>query len=231
MKIHRDVAQGSLEWSVLRSGKVTASEMDSLVSDTGKVRTGDGPRTYLTKKLAECWIGGPLPAVQGIWDMDQGTILETYARPAFTLETGMQVDTVGFITGDNPMLGCSPDGIVGDSLGLEIKAPHLERHIGYLLDGVCPKDYILQVQGSMFVTGFKEWIFCSYRRRMPLFVVRVQRDEKIQAAIAEAVDKFKVEFDKGMDRLVEINGGLPSRPVFTPPPPTPEPTERFDINN
>ena len=35
MKIHRDIEQGSLEWMLIRSGKVTASEMSALVTPTG----------------------------------------------------------------------------------------------------------------------------------------------------------------------------------------------------
>lgn len=225
MKIHT-VQQGSVDWELLRCGKVTASEMDSLVTPLGKVKTGDGPKTYLMKKLAEEWSGGPLPSAY-FWDAEQGHYIEEVARPAFTLETGVEVRQVGFITTDDERVGCSPDGLIADNSGIEIKSPHIETHIRYLLDGSLPTDYVLQVQASMFVTGYSEWMFFSYRRRMPPLILKVMRDDKIQKSIAEAVELFNAEFDNGFRRLCEINGGPPKRNV-APPAKQPE-TENNDI--
>jgi YqaJ-like viral recombinase domain len=214
MKIH-DVEQNSVDWQILRSGKVTASEMDSLVTPLGRVKTGDGPRTYLMKKVAEMWLGGPLPSLN-VWDMEQGQILEEWARPAFTLETGLEVQQVGFITSDDGRVGCSPDGLVGTDCGLEIKCPHVETHIRYLLDGVVPPDYVIQVQASLFVTRFPKWIFYSYRRRMPPLMLEVAPDPKIQDAIRASLEWFIPELDKAMARLAEINGGFPERKPIVP---------------
>lgn len=184
--------------------------MDNLVTPLGKVKVGDSPKTYLMQKLAEQWIGGGLPSVQGIFDMEQGNILETYARPAFTLETGLEVNQVAFIESDDGFTGCSPDGLVGEAVGLEIKCPKLETHIRYLLDGVLPSDYVLQVQGSMFVTGFKQWYFCSFRRNFPPLVLLIERDDKIQDSIKTALDIFREEFDDNLRKLISINGGPPN---------------------
>jgi hypothetical protein len=203
-----------MAWEVLRSGKVTASELDALVTPLGKVKTGDGPRTYLMKKVAEAWIGGPLPK-PNVWDLNQGNILEEFARPAFTLETGLEVTEVGFITGDDDRVGCSPDGLIGADCGLEIKSPHLENHIRYLLDGVLPPDYVLQVQGSLYVTDFKKWMFMSFRRRLPPLILTIEPDEKIQEAIGEAVTAFLGRFDEALATLTKLNGG------YRPPPPEP----------
>lgn len=207
MTIH-DIEQGSVSWEVLRSQKITASEFDALVSPTGKVRVGDGVRSYLMKKLACLWLGGPLPSLN-FWDASQGAYLEERARPAFTIETGLEVRTVGFITGDNPQIGCSPDGLVGEDCGLELKAPHIETHLRYLLDGILPPDHVAQVQGSIFVTGFSSWYFCSFRRNFPLFVLKVERDDKFQAALKTATDEFLKNLDEAYARLVEMNGGPP----------------------
>lgn len=209
MKSH-NVAQNSVEWMILRSGKVTASEMDALVTPLGKVKTGDGPKTYLNKKLAEAWIGGPLPSVQGVLDLENGKILEEYAKPAFTLETGLELEDVGFIESDDGFMGASPDGIVkGQQIGVEIKCPRLETHIGYLLAGCLPSDYVLQVQASLFITGMPKWYFFSYRRNLPPLILEVFPDETIQEAIKIAVDGFTEAFEHGWSKLVSLNGGLP----------------------
>ena len=211
MKIHRDIEQGGVDWSILRSGKVTASELDNLLTPKLAIRDGAMVNTYLHQKLAEKWIGGPLPSVQGVWDMEQGQILEEYARPAFTLETGIPVEKVGFIETDDGTLGCSPDGIIGTESGLEIKCPRMETHIGYLLAGKLPEAYAAQVHGSMFVTGFAQWYFCSFRRNFPPLIITVERDDEIQERIAEAVDGFRVKLAAGWNRLCELNGGEPQR--------------------
>ncbi len=222
MKIHADIAQNSVDWQILRSGKVTASEMDALVTPLGKVKTGEGPKTYLHKKVAEAWLGGPLPSLN-VFDMEQGQILEEYARPSFTLETGLAVEQVGFISTDDGRAGCSPDGIIGGDTGIEIKCPRIETHIGYLLAGVLPDDYTLQVQGSLYVTGFKSWKFYSYRRKMPTLVLTIEPDAKIQSSIAIALSIFNEQFDEAMSKLEKMNGGLPSRSMKgAPAAPKPE---------
>lgn len=217
MKIHA-VEQNSVDWAILRSGKVTASEMDNLVTPLGKVKTGDGPRTYLMQKLAEVWLGGPLPQLN-IWDMEQGHILEEFARPAFSLETGLDVSTVGFITTDNERCGCSPDGLIGTDCGVEIKCPHVAKHLGYVLDGVVPKDYIVQVQASLFVTGFDRWYFYSFCRRMPSLIVEVKPDPEMQEAIGDAVKLILGRLDEALEQLTELNGGKrpEARAKFAPP--------------
>lgn len=207
MKFHDTLIQGSMEWNQVRAGKVTASELDRLVSPLGKVRTGDGPRTYLMEKVAECWAGSPLPNAQ-FWDGDQGQFLEEYARPAFTLETGLDVEQVGFIETDDGKMGCSPDGLIGKDCGVEIKCPHLPTHVGYLLEGVLPPDYVLQVQGSLYITKFSSWKFFSFRRGMPPLVLTVEPDPVIQSSIHEAVKLFGAKLDDALGRLEKLNGGV-----------------------
>lgn len=220
MKIHSDIEQGSVDWCILRSGKVTASEMDALVSPLGKVRTGEGVSTYLNQKLCEIWTGGPLIALQGVFDVDQGRLLEERARPAFTIHTGIEVHQVSFIETDNGRAGCSPDAMISDKSGVEIKCPRMDTHVGYLLAGELPKQYVAQVQSSMLVTGFATWHFFSYNRQLPPLHLVIERDEDYQEALQEAVDAFLARLDAAMARLIELNGGQPpKRPTFIPPAP------------
>ncbi len=224
MKIH-NLEQGSVDWMLLRAGKLTASEMSALVTPLAKVKTGDACKTLLFQKLAEKWQGAPLPSLN-IWEFEQGHVLEQQARPAFTLETGLPVESVGFIEADSGLYGCSPDGL-GDGFGLEIKCPHIETHIRYLLDGIVPPDYVAQVQFSLYVTGFKKWYFCSFRRHFPLLVVPVEPDPDYQAAIKEALDGFFERFNEAYAKLVRLNGGPPQRSVAPARAPVEEPVDIF----
>jgi hypothetical protein len=220
MKVH-DVAQRSEAWMNLRSGIPTASEFDNLVTPEGKVRAWSTqmPNTYLAKKLAEYWLGGPLLTFN-TFDMDAGTILEEEAIPWYEFEFGVTIDRPGFITTDDGLVGCSPDGwLAGEERGLEIKCPAPDTHVKYLLAGECPPDYRAQVQGSMWVTGVKQWTFLSYRRRFPALVLTVERDEAMQAALTDALAAFLAKFEAGKKRLIELNGGPPKRytPMNHPP--------------
>lgn len=213
MKIHREFGQRSLEWMQARAGKPTASEFDALLTPKFEVRKGQMPQTYLAKKVAEAWLGGPLAGFN-TFDMDQGNILEEEALPWYELEFGAKVDRVGLCTTDDERVACSPDGLLGDSCGLEVKCPEVHTHVGYLLAGVLPPDYAAQVHGSMFVTGMSEWKFLSYCRRFPPLLLTVERDEAIQQSIADALGAFLERFDAAMKRLTEINGGPPVRKEF-----------------
>lgn len=200
--------QGSAEWLLSRCGIATASELDNLVTPLFKVRQGEMPRTYLATKLAEKWLRGPLAGFNG-FDVEQGKILEEEARPWLALELDTEVATTGFITTDDGTAGCSPDGIIGGNVGVEIKCPNPTTHCKYLLNGTVPPEYLAQIHGGMYVTGFSEWRFLSYRRGFPPLMVTVTRDAEIQAVIHEAIMEFNSALATAYARMVEINCGEP----------------------
>lgn len=218
--------QGSPEWMQERSSIATASEFDCLVSPTGKVKTGDGPTTYLHKKLAAWWHGTFIESVDSFY-MEQGRILEEEAIPWYELEFNTKIERVGFVTKDDRSCGCSPDGLLPSNTGIEIKCPASHTHMGYLLNGVLPPEYTHQVQGSLYITGFNHWKFVSYRRGIRALVVDVEPDEKYQAALDEAISLFNERLEKGKARLIEINGGPPKRTAK----PTPKPEFVSDKND
>jgi len=144
--------------------------------------------------------------------MEQGQILEAEARRTYIFETGEQLQTVGFITSDDGVLGCSPDGLMPDH-GAEIKCPQAKTHTSYLLDGILPTEYGPQVQFSMYVTGFKTWRFMSHRRKFPPFIITVERDPVAQTAIATALAGFLPMFEAAKAKLLALNGGVrPPKP-------------------
>lgn len=194
------VTQGSEAWLKLRLGHPTASEFDNLVTPLWKIKTGDGPHTYLCDKLAECLTGRVLEK-GGSWAMEQGSILESEAIPFYEFTYEQEVKRMGYCTTDDMRIGCSPDGLIGEDGGIECKCPLPQTHIRYLLEGGVPKDYLAQVHGAMFVTGRPWWVFLSYCRGLPPLVVRVERDEKIQATLREALDGFLARFDSALAKI------------------------------
>ncbi len=208
MKIH-DCQQGTLEWTKLHFGIPTASGLDNLLTPEFELRKGELPKTYVYKKVAEKLQGRPLIDLSASsFMLEQGMIVEEEARPWYELEYEKHVRQVGFITTDDGKFGCSPDGIIeGQSscdFGIEIKSPAAHTHVKYLVNGVLPKEYAVQVLSSMFVTGFRKWIFVSYRRGFPALVLEIQRDEKAMSMIRAAINQFHADFDRAMERISNI---------------------------
>ena len=223
MKIHTDFGQKSDVWLWEKSGIVTASEADALFTPLFKIKDGDAVESLLNQKLAEWWLGRPLDSFS-TFAMDNGNILEDEAKPYYEISYGQEVRTVGLVTdetADSPAtIGCSPDGLIGEDGGLEIKCPNSDTHVSYLRNGGVPKKYIVQIHFSLYVTGRAWWNFFSYRRKFPPVLVRVNRDDKIMATIADGVKSFMVQFEAGKKLLIEKNGGV--RPTPAPRPVTPD---------
>ena len=215
MKIHETVIQGSQEWLDLRAGKITASEAEAILTPKFAPKESKAVDTYLGRKWAEKWQHAPIMD-EDFYSapVEWGKILETEAKPTFKLLKDIDLKNVGFIESDDGLCGCSPDGLTSDGGGLEIKSPLIQTHCRYLAAGVVPPDYIIQVNFSLFITGFSHWYFMSYRRLMPPLILRVERDEKIMSAIADAVDIFKAKLDAGWAKIIELNGGKePVKPL------------------
>lgn len=198
-----DVKQGSSEWFAARCGIPTASEFDKLVTPLWKVREGDGFKTYVLQKVAEKVMGEKAPAYQSP-EMEEGAALEAEAVAWYEFHQGTPVQRVGFCLSDCGRFGCSPDGLVGEDGGLELKCPQPPAHIRYLVDGVLPKDHAAQVQGSLFVTKRKWWSFASYSRNLPPFLIsRIEPEEAAQKAIAAALARFREEFDAAWAKVAK----------------------------
>lgn len=201
-------APNSLEWLQARSGVVTASEFDQFLTTSFELRSGEMPKSYVARKIAERWTGGSLPGFQSV-DMDIGEILETEAIPFYEGLYDTKITRVGLITTDDGLVGASPDGLIGEDGGIEIKCPRVETHVKYLLNGKVPNDYIAQVHAGLYVTGRPRWIFMSHCRRLPPLILQVNRNEEIIKAIAAALAELTPRIQEGFDQLCALNGGPP----------------------
>lgn len=193
--------QGSMSWFKAKLGRPTASEFGEFMTTAFEYRDGKMPETYLYARLAERMTGKVLPNAFTSWSTEQGTLLEEEAVPFFELEQGLSARRVGFVIGDDGRCGCSPDALIGDDAGLEIKCPLPQTHIKYLDYGRVPPEYIGQVQGCLFVTGRERWHFMSYHRGLPPLHVITERDEETMAKIGECLATFFEKFDAAFQRL------------------------------
>lgn len=203
MKILDDIEQGTPEWHAARCGRATASEFAAvLAKGQGKTRA-----TYLRKVISERLTG---KVAEGYTNkhMERGTEQEPMARFAYEATFGVTVKRIGFIQHADLMAGCSPDGLVGEDGGAEIKCvlPHVQ--VDTMLSGSYPSEHRAQVQGSLWLSGRRWWDFVSYcpdmlDARYRLYRFRVERDEAYIKIIENEVRIFLADVDRA---LVQING-------------------------
>jgi hypothetical protein len=210
MKIH-SAKQGSAEWLKARSTIPTASCFDRILTP-GKLEPSKSQGKYLAELLAAWWLGNPLDDMSSSF-MQRGTELEPEAAAWYCFDKGVCIEECGLCLSDDERAGASPDRLVDDDGILEIKCPAPATHMDYMLHGF--GDYTLQVQGQLWITGRKWCDKVSYHPTIPAVVLRVERDEKIIAAIAREVgafcdrlDELKKQYDP--QRLAALNGEVPS---------------------
>lgn len=201
--------QGSEEWALARCGRATASEFSSILAKgQGKMRA-----SYFRRVLAERLTGKPVETYRN-GHMDRGHEEEAFARMAYEEHTGAIVQEVGFIQHQSLMAGCSPDGLVGDKGGAEIKSVISTVQLETMLAGGYPNEHKAQIQGNLWITEREFWDFCSYSSSMPphlqLYVFRVERDEEYIKALEAEVAKFLKEVDEAYLKLMERANGKAS---------------------
>lgn len=200
MKIH-EVSQRSEAWFAARRGLPTCSRFDAILT-ARTARPAAAQDTLINELIAE----SIEPPEQGLLrpkfmseDMEQGMKLEAEARCRYDLDfTGNDepVTNAGFITHDSGLFGGSPDALVGEAGGVEIKCPSSATHVGYVREGALPAEYRCQVHGYLVVTGRAWWDFFSYARNFEPLRVRVNRDDftaKLESELLAFCARYNAE--------------------------------------
>lgn len=205
--------QRTTEWRMRRVGIVTMSRACDIMTeprtkaDKEAGKWSETARTYMLEKLAELLTGVPGDTFHSEptrWGMEHEAEARERAMPIIAERFGCTVElpegkNAFILHPDEPNIGCSPDGIIGDMGLLELKAPYNPvNHLRTVLSGEMPEKHIEQVQGSLWVARRKFYIFGSFDPRIersgmdPLFLCRVERDEAyIQGILAPRVILFR----------------------------------------
>lgn len=190
--------QGSPEWFAARAGIVTASEFQTLLMKGRGGGDSATRRTYMRKLAGEIITGESSEGFSNA-HTERGKTMEPEARDLYAFMADCEPQQVGFIKSGRK--GASPDSLVGDLGGLEIKTrlPHLM--IELLEKDEVPNEHIAQIQGGMWVAEREWWDFVAYWPKLPLFVKRVYRDETYIRTLASAVNQFNEELDALVSRI------------------------------
>ena len=196
-----DVEQNSDAWKAIKAGKVSASRIsDLLAGGKGLTRAA-----YMNDLLVERLTGEFTEGFESA-DTRRGKELEPQARAAYAFVRRVEIRQVGFVL--HPRIagaGSSPDGLIGDDGGLEIKCPKAANHLEYLDGGTLPKTYRDQIQFNISTTGRAWWDFASFHPAFPagmdLHVRRIERDDRAIAEMETEIVRFLAELETKLAAL------------------------------
>jgi hypothetical protein len=146
-----------------------------------------------------------LPTDSGTtWEMQFGHEYEDEARRRLAEVLGEQEMTVpAFVPHPElSLVGCSPDALIGDNAGAEIKCRCSAAHTRLLVEDLVairnddraevPKDNVAQVQFSLWVTQRELWYYVSFNPAhddsTDLLVLTVERDEPMIKKLASRAE-------------------------------------------
>lgn len=183
-----EIDQGTDDWFQARLGIPTASKFATVMAKgEGKKRS-----EYMRKLAGEILTGEPSETYSNV-HMERGSSMEEDARKHYAFIESADIQQVGFIRNGN--CGASPDSLVGSAGGLEIKTalPHIQ--IDRLLRNRLPPEHKAQVQGNLWIAEREWWDFVSFWPRLPVLIVRVQRDEDFIKEMKSEIDRFNEELE------------------------------------
>jgi hypothetical protein len=200
---HFNLIQGSEDWQNVRIGRFTASTVHNIIYSKKPTKTFE---THVFEKVTETIYKQPTFVYEN-QAMQWGSDHEVVALIEYQKKNSVFCQSVGFVPlGDDA--GCSPDKLVGEKGGIEVKCPHTQiNHIKHctirsandLLN--IKKDYYWQIQMCLLCTDRAWWDFVSFDPRLPkehplrLFQFRLWREqeplERLRECLRVAVERKK----------------------------------------
>lgn len=188
--------QNSPEWFEARRGIPTASEFQCLLAKSTERK---GRKTYLYDLAGEILSGVVAPSYSN-GHMERGKEWEDEARNWYAFATDADLKPVGFVRNDEFRAGCSPDCLIGEDGGLEIKTRLPRLQLELLESGELPSENKAQVQGCLWITGREWWDYVSYSKGIKPFKIRVYRDEPYIERLQAEVASFNAELRALVER-------------------------------
>lgn len=229
------VDQGSEEWEQLRVGRFTSSELYNLMEmgkremtpeeKAARPKSGKGSQTnflpdpskmsekglkYIRQKVWERLTGKPKTSPYA-YALAYGTDMEPVAVEHYENLTGFKTDVVGFQPFTD-YAGGSPDRLIGDDGGLEIKCPVSDEQVDYLmltdvydLKRNYPQIYWQCVSLILF-TDRKWWDLATFDPRMieekhKMMILRIERSHKM---VSEDIDNIPKALEGAVKEMLSL---------------------------
>ena len=200
-----DVAQNSDSWFQMRCGKLTSSKLGTIMANYGKA-FGEPAKKYAVNIAIEQITGNPIASTFTNDHMQRGHDQEPVARMLYEDETFSEVTNGGFWESD--FIGCSPDGMVSDDGGIEIKSVIASVHYANVKRANVDPAYRWQCIGNLKFTG-SDWLdFISYCEEFPegmrLFTYRLNKADFSDEfkMLDDRIELFKTLVDDTRDKIL-----------------------------
>lgn len=195
-----EIEQGTTEWHRMRAGVITASKVHDIIKKgRAKGSYSAARQVYMNELIAQVCTGllpDELTAKQVMWGKDN----EPRALTLYDPFEEKDIHQIAFIYGLDMRCGVSPDALVNDNGGLEIKCPWTtSQYIDQLLGGDPKPEYLTQMQYSMWLTKRKYWDFANYDPRMKknnIKIVTHEPDLKLFEVFDNEIPRFIEDMDK-----------------------------------
>lgn len=192
--------QGSHEWLQIKLGVVSASNISAALAKPGT----ETRLTYLAELVGQ--VCTSQIEEFNSKEMDWGKMNEAGARAGYEFQTGLVVQPVTFVFKDDTFrVGCSPDGIVTDKKGVEIKCPYKTANfIKFACAEKIKPEWYHQVQACIWILDSGEWDFGQNDPRMqvsPLKFVTIERDAEVMKRLDDEIPKFLEDMDKMLAQM------------------------------
>lgn len=192
--------QQSEAWFNAKLGVLSSSHAHQIVSKKGS----ETRMTYLATLCAQVCTGlhHEIKAIA----MDWGNQNEDKARSYYEFSSGLTITQLPFVFKDDTYReGCSPDGLVNDRKGVEIKAPFdSANYVKFFCGESIKSEWRWQQQYTMRILDAEQWDLCQYDERMkknPMKILTVDRDEAMQKTFDDAVPAFIEDMDKMLAQI------------------------------
>jgi len=200
-----DCPQRSEEWFAARLGIPTSSCFEKIITTNGK--PSKSAEAYM-ETLAADRIRGYSEDTYESYDMKRGRLNEPLAAGKYGIiqeaveERDVVLTEVGLCyRNEAKRYSCSPDRLVDEDGGLEIKDAKGQIQVNRLRYGWSKANHFQQIQGCIFITGRKWWDRVSHSTGLPIILDRYYRDDPFCAALKVALDDFCEELDALTEKL------------------------------
>jgi len=196
-------------WHTARLGRLTGSRAGDMLA---KIKSGGeaaGRRNLRVQLVLERLTNASQENGYVSADMQYGIDREPDAFAAYEAETGFVVETCGFLAHDTMMAGCSPDGVVGNFVGIiELKCCKSATHLEFLKTRTIPATHLAQILHNLWISGAQWCDYVSFDDRFPdglqLEIVRVKKTDVDLVAYELAASLFLSEVEKELAGLSQL---------------------------
>lgn len=166
----------------------------------------EAAKNYAFTLACERLTGEPTSSGYDTWEARRGRFLEDEAREAHSFVIDATIERVGFVTTDDGLYGCSPDGLFAPNGGEEIKCFLAAEKLRSIVFDLDIGDVMDQVMGSLWITGREVWHMVLYCPQLSsigrdVFIHEFNRDEAYIAALADDLRYFNALVEQYMDQI------------------------------